>query len=81
MAKRRGKSGSGESQYPKTQANLDAKGRTNKKLKRNPQATKYLTPKGKEIKEAAAAFAQAHPKGSGYKYRKNSGQTQETAVV
>ena len=52
MAKRKGKSGSGEAQYAITQANLDKKGRTNKKLKRNPMASKYLTPKGKELKEA-----------------------------
>ena len=55
MAKRKGKSGSGEGQYAITQANLDRKGKTNKKLKRNPMAAKYLTPKGKELKEAAAA--------------------------
>lgn len=57
MAKRRGKSGSGEKQYSITQANLDRKGKTNKKLKRNPMASKYLTPKGKELKEKAIAFA------------------------
>ena len=33
MAKRKGKSGSGEGQYAITQANLDKKGKTNKKLK------------------------------------------------
>lgn len=52
MAKRKGKSGSGEAQYTKTQANLDKKGKTNKKVKRNPMASKYLTAKGKELKEA-----------------------------
>lgn len=52
MAKRKGKSGAGEAQFSITQANLDRKGKTNKKLKRNPMATKYLTPKGKELKEA-----------------------------
>lgn len=63
MAKRKkGKSGSGESQYTITQFNLDKKGKTNKKLKSNPQASKYLTAKGKELKEAAAAFAKAHTK-------------------
>lgn len=55
MAKRKGKSGSGESHYSITQANLDRKGKTNKKLKRNPIASKYLTPRGRELKEAAAA--------------------------
>ena len=53
MAKRKGKSGSGEMQYTITQANLDKKGKTNKKLKMNTQAGKYLTPRGKEIIEAA----------------------------
>ena len=70
MAKRRGKSGSGEAQYSITQANLDRKGKTNKKLRLNPQASKYLTPRGKEIKEAAAAYAAEHKKGTGRKYRK-----------
>ena len=70
MAKRKGKSGNGEAQYAITQANLDRKGKTNKKLKRNPMATKYLTPKGKELKEAAAAYVAEHKKGTGRKYRK-----------
>ena len=74
MAKRKGKSGSGEAQYSKTQANLDKKGKTNKKLKMNTMASKYLTPKGKEIKEAAAAYAKEHPKGSGRRYRKTTPQ-------
>ena len=52
MAKRKGKSGAGEAQFSITQANLDRKGKTNKKLKRNTMAAKYLTPKGKELKEA-----------------------------
>lgn len=52
MAKRKGKSGAGEAQFSITQANLDRKGKTNKKLKRNPMAAKYLTPRGKELKEA-----------------------------
>ena len=46
MAKRKGKSGSGEGQYAITQANLDNKGKTNKKLKMNTMASKHLTPKG-----------------------------------
>lgn len=74
MAKRKGKSGSGEGRYSITQANLDKKGKTNKKLKKNAMAGKYLTPKGKEIIDAAKAFAQAHPKGSGKKYRKSNTQ-------
>lgn len=72
MAKRKGSSGSGEGHYIITQANLDKKGKTNKKLKRNPMAGKYLTARGKEIIEAAAAFAKEHPKGTGKKYRKNT---------
>ena len=52
MAKRKGKSGSGEGHYIITQANLDKKGKTNKKLKRNPMASKYLSVRGKELKEA-----------------------------
>lgn len=52
MAKRKGKSGNGEGHFIITQANLDNKGKTNKKLKRNPMAAKYLTAKGKELKEA-----------------------------
>lgn len=65
MAKRKGSSGSGEGQYTITQINLDKKGKTNKKLKMNPQASKYLTARGKELKEAAAAYAKEHPAGSG----------------
>ena len=52
MAKRKGKSGSGEGQYTITQLNIDKKGKTNKKLKRNPMASKYLTVRGRELKEA-----------------------------
>ena len=53
MAKRKkGKSSNGEGHYIITQANLDAKGKTNKKLRLNPLANKYLTIKGKELKEA-----------------------------
>ena len=44
----------------------------NKKLKSNPMASKYLTPKGKEIKEAAAEYAKAHPAGSGKRKRYDS---------
>ena len=55
MAKRKGSSGSGEAQYSITQRNLDRKGKTNKKLKRNPQAAKYLTAEGKKLKEAGEA--------------------------
>lgn len=72
MAKRkRGKSGSGEGNYVITQANLDAKGKTNKKLKSNPQASKYLTVKGKELKDAAAAYIKEHPPGTGRRHRKS----------
>ena len=55
MAKRRGKSGNGEGHFIITQANLDKKGKTNKKLKRNPMASKYLTVKGRELKDAGEA--------------------------
>lgn len=51
MAKRK-TSKSGEAHFFITQANLDKKGKTNKKLKRNPMASKYLTARGKELKEA-----------------------------
>ena len=70
MAKRKGKSGSGEGQYTITQINLDKKGKTNKKLKMNTQASKYLTARGKELKEAAAAYAKEHPAGSGHRAKK-----------
>ena len=70
LQRRDEKSGSGEGHYSITQANLDKKGKTNKKLKMNTKASKYLTPKGKEIIEAAKAFAQAHPAGSGRRYKK-----------
>lgn len=73
MAKRKGKSGSGEGQYAITQANLDKKGKTNKKLRMNTMASKYLTPKGKELKEKAEAFAKEHFK----KGRRNSKPVQE----
>lgn len=36
----------------------------------NTQASKYLTARGKELKEAAAAFVKAHPAGSGRRYKK-----------
>jgi len=60
MAKRKGSSHSGEGQYSITQANLDRKGKTNKKLSRNPLAKKYLTPKGQELKDAAKAAMTNH---------------------
>lgn len=63
---------SGESQFPITQRNLDKKGKTNKKLNKNPQAAKYLTPVGKELKEKALIFAKEHfQKGRKYKKEKN----------
>ena len=40
----------------------------NQKLKRNTVSFKYLTAKGKEIKEAAEAYAKEHFK-KGRKYR------------
>jgi len=71
MAKRKGKSGNGEAQYSVTQANLDRKGKTNKKLKSNPMASKYLSIKGRELKEAGEKFYKEHFK-KGKKYRKNT---------
>ena len=70
MAKRKGASHSGEKQYVITQANLDKKGKTNKKLKRNSMASKYLTIEGKKIREAAAEYVKAHPAGSGRRHKK-----------
>jgi hypothetical protein len=77
MAKRKGKSGNGEAQYSITQGNLDRKGKTNKKLKTNPMASKYLTPRGKELKEAAATFAKEHPAKSGRRYKRNLQKVQD----
>ena len=37
-------------------------------------ASKYLTARGKEIIEAAAAFAKEHPAGSGRKHKKDESQ-------
>jgi len=75
MAKRRkGASHTGEGHYQRTQFNLDRKGKTNKKLRRNPQASKYLTSRSQEIMEAAKAYAAAHPKGSGRRYQNKKQQ-------
>lgn len=54
MAKRKA-SKSGEAQFSITQINLDKKGKTNKKLKRNPMASKYLSVRGRELKDAGEA--------------------------
>ena len=68
MAKIKRSSGSGEAQYAITQANLDRKGKTNKKLKRNPMASKYLSTRGKELKEAGErAFKENFKKGRRYR--------------
>ena len=57
-------SNSGEAHFSITQANLDNKGKTNKKLKRTPMASKYLTARGKELKEAGEkAFKENFKKG------------------
>ena len=67
MAKRKGSSGNGEGQFTITQLNLDKKGKTNKKLKRNPMASKYLTAKGRELKEAGEkSFKENFKKGRRY---------------
>ena len=60
MSKRKGKSGSGEGHYIITQSNLDKKGKTNKKLRSNPMAAKYLSVRGKELKEAGEAQYKAN---------------------
>ena len=63
MAKRKSNN-SGEAHFSITQANLDNKGKTNKTLKRNPMASKYLTARGKELKEAGEkAFKENFKKG------------------
>ena len=63
MAKRKSRK-NGEAHFSITQANLDKKGKTNKKLKRNPMASKYLTASGKELKEAGEkAFKENFNKG------------------
>ena len=72
MAKRKGSSHSGEGHYIITQQNLDKKGKTNNKLKRNPMASKYLTARGKELKEAAAEYVKLHPPGSGKSGKKKA---------
>lgn len=53
MEKRKITGTSNEARFVKTQANLDKKGKTNKKLKSNPVASKYLTSKGQELKDRA----------------------------
>ena len=72
MAKRRGASHNGEGHYIITQANLDKKGKTNKKLRRNPMASKYLTARGQELKDAAAEYVKLHPPGSGKSGRRKA---------
>ena len=71
MAKhKKGKSGSGSDQYIITQVNLDKKGKTNKKVNRNPEAKKHLTEEGKKIIAAAAEYVKLHPPGSGRRKNK-----------
>ena len=59
MAKK-SSSTSSDTQFIATQANLDRKGKTNKKLKSNVQASKYLSVEGKKLKETAEAFYKEH---------------------
>ena len=47
----------------------------------NAKASKYLTPKGKEIIEAAKAFVKEHPAGSGYKYKKKHSIASKQEVI
>lgn len=66
MAKhKKGKSGSGEGRFIVTAINLAKKGKTNKKLKLNPLASKYETEENKRIKEEAKKYVELHPAGSG----------------
>lgn len=75
MAKhKKGKSGSGSDQYFVTQLNLDKKGKTNKKVKRNSEAKNHLTEEGKKIIAAAAEYVKQHPPGSGRRNKKNKVQ-------
>ena len=75
MAKRKkGKSGSGADQYVITAFNLAKKGKTNKKLKRNPNASKHETVRNKEIKEAAIEYVKLHPPGSGRRSKRKQQQ-------
>lgn len=60
MGKKKSSSGSSDTQFISTQHNLDRKGKTNKKVKSNPQASKFLTPEGKRLKEEAEAFYKEH---------------------
>ena len=59
-------------QYIITARNLARKGKTNKKLKSNPLASKYESSENTKLKEHALNMTKLHPKGTGYKYRKNN---------
>lgn len=56
----KGKSGSNEEQFAITQKNLDRKGKTNKKARRNSMAGKYMTTEGQRLKDEAIAYAKEH---------------------
>jgi hypothetical protein len=70
MAKRKAKGKGYDSQFSVTAANLAKKGKTNKKLKRNPMASKYETAANKEITAKAAEYVKMHPPGSGRRAKK-----------
>ena len=73
MGKSKGKNRTdGSDQYSVTARNLARKGKTNKKLKRNPLASKYETAENNKLKEQALEMIKKHPKGTGYKYRKST---------
>lgn len=72
--KSRGSSDNSE-QYIITARNLARKGKTNKKLKLNPLASKYESSENTKLKEKASNMIKLHPKGTGYKYRKNKVNT------
>lgn len=73
MGKSKGKNRTDNStQYMKTAKNLAKKGKTNKKLRLNPAASKYETSENNKIKERALEMMKAHPKGTGRRSKKGS---------
>ena len=59
MAKTTTSSSSKESQFIRTQANLDKKGKTNKKIGKNPNALKFITPIGQALKDKFKSFTKS----------------------
>lgn len=81
MAKRKAKGKGYDAQFSITAANLAKKGKTNKKLKRNPMASKYETAANKEITAKALEFAKAHPAGSGRRKKVKMRQIEERVAL